>query len=87
MVQLEFDLNPANRVKYFRITKGISISELAKRANLSRNIIYKMEREPPESTRAISKSRVANALKEKPLSVFPRDAQLVLDIGNEDESA
>jgi transcriptional regulator with XRE-family HTH domain len=58
-----------NNVKELRLDKGWTITELAKRTELSAKTISKMEK--GIKTSEVSKRKVANALKIKHERVFP----------------
>jgi DNA-binding XRE family transcriptional regulator len=60
-----------NNVKEHRLNKGWTITELAKRAELSPKTISKMEK--GVKTSEVSERKVANALEVKHVKVFPED--------------
>lgn len=60
-----------NNVKEFRLNKGWTITELAKRAELSAKTISKMEK--GSATSEVSERKVANALHMSHKKVFSRD--------------
>jgi DNA-binding XRE family transcriptional regulator len=59
-----------NKVKEFRLDKGWTITELAKRADLSPKTISKMEK--GYKTSEVSERKVTNALLVKYEKVFPK---------------
>ena len=64
------DENAKNKVRKFREAIPLSVSELARRAELTPQTIAKMEKGLP--TRKNSKLKVAKALKKSFIEVFPQ---------------
>lgn len=59
-----------NRLKQVREDKGVSISELARKSGVSRQTIYNIEMDENASVRSSTMESLAQALEEKPRTIF-----------------